>query len=140
MKLKPRLMTYTLALAGVLLAGSAVAGHPEGKGPRHAGAHGPEKHLARLAESLDLSDEQSEEMLIVLQAAEEERRALLKRQMEEARPEVCAQRQATHDQILAILTSEQAEEFEAMMAEHEERSFGRGPRGNFMDFDCGDAG
>lgn len=125
-----------VVLTALLTAGAAVAGHPKsGEGP-HYGRHSAEAHLARLADSLDLNDEQSAELLIVLQASEEERRALHRQIMQQIRPEVCAQREATHAEILSILTPQQAEEFQAMIAEHEQRTFGRGRRGGWSDVNC----
>lgn len=129
----------SLMLAGVLAAASALAGQPKSEGGFHHGRHSAENHAARLAESLDLSDEQAAEVLIVLEAAEEERRGLHQRLMEQIEPELCAQREATHAEILAVLTPEQAAEFEEMIAEHRNRSWGQRPRGGFMDVDC-DAG
>lgn len=137
MNRKTAIFSLALALAGILMTATAMAEHPRpGMDDHHFGRHGAENHLARLAESLNLTDEQSAEVLTVLQAAEEERRALHKQVMDEIGPQLCAQRQATHDQILAILTPEQADQFEQMMDEHDSRSSGRGPRGGMMDYDC----
>jgi Spy/CpxP family protein refolding chaperone len=127
-----------LILSGLLVAGSALAGHPD---PDRMGAHGhfgAEHQLARLERTLDLSDEQSAELLPILQAADAERQALHQRVMEQLKPEICAQMQATREEILTVLTADQADEFDQLMSERKDRVQDRGRRGGMPDFNCDD--
>jgi Spy/CpxP family protein refolding chaperone len=100
-----------LATAALLTAGGAVAGPPNHDGTWRMGPPGPEQRLARLAQGLDLSPEQSRQMLEILQAAEADHQAVRTRFLEEAGPELCAIRQNTEADILALLTPEQAAQF-----------------------------
>jgi Spy/CpxP family protein refolding chaperone len=124
----------TLAL--LLAAGTAHAGDPGD----HHGRHGPdlEKRVAHMAVELDLSDEQSQQLLAVLQASAAEREALQAKIDEQFKPEMCALHLATKEQVLEILTAEQAAEMEG----HLDRMSGvadargwRGPKGGPMQ-DC----
>lgn len=122
-----RIIPLALAMSGLLMAGSALAQPPGGGHDWHHRSFGAEEHLAKLDEALDLSDEQSEQLLPILQEAEANRRALHERVMEAHRTEICALMEDTHAQILAVLTAEQAEEFEDLKAERLsrfERRFG----------------
>lgn len=101
-----------LAAAALLNAGGALAGPPDHDGSWRMGPPGPEQRLARLAEGLDLSPEQSRQLLEVLQAAEADHQAIRARFFEEAGPELCAIRQNTEADILALLTPEQAEQLQ----------------------------
>ena len=85
------------------------------------------------AEALDLSDEQSAQLLALLQSAETERQAIHEEVMEQYRPQLCALRNDTDAGILALLTAEQAESYEEMKENRRERR-GFGPGG----LDCDD--
>lgn len=138
MNQKIRLTPIALALSGMLIAGSAMAGEPKGDRSRHHGPGGAEKQLAHMDEELDLSDEQSAELLVVLQAAEAERQALHDRLWEQLKPEICAHMETTHAEIEAVLTPQQAEQFEEMIAERKDRFAGHGRRGGMSNLDCDD--
>ena len=141
----PAIPTAILSLSALLFAASAMAEPPRGNGPGGEWHHGPpgaEQQLSRLDQALDLSDEQSAELLTVLQAADAERQALHERVMAEFRPEICALVQETDADILAVLTPEQAESYRQMQEERRQRQGGGwgGGRGHrFGDLDCADA-
>jgi Spy/CpxP family protein refolding chaperone len=113
-----------LATAALLTAGGALAGPPDHDGSWRMGPPGPEQRLARLAEGLDLSPEQSRQMLQLLQDAEADHRAVRTRFFEEVGPELCAIRQNTEADILALLTPEQVAQFQL----HKEQSQGTSSR------------
>jgi len=123
--LSPR--QYALTLAVLLVSGAALAA-PPGDGPRwrDGARHGPPgaaQQLARLDEALDLSDEQSTQLLALLQSVDAERQALHEQIMEQYQPQLCDLRNETESAILSVLTADQAEAFEALKAE---RAGGRG--------------
>jgi Spy/CpxP family protein refolding chaperone len=116
--------------AALAFAAGALADPPRGHVPEgnwHHGPPGAEQQLSRLDQALDLSDEQSAELLAVLQAADAERQALHERVMAEFGPEFCALVQDTDADILAVLTPEQAATYQQLKAERQER-LGVGPR------------
>lgn len=133
-----------LSLGALMFAASAMAEPPRGNGPGGEWHHGPpgaEQQLSRLDQALDLSDEQSAELLAVLQAAEAGRQALHERVMAELRPEICTLMQDTDADILAVLTPEQAATWQQMKEERRQRQNGGqdGGRGHrFGDLDCAD--
>jgi len=128
-----------LAVAGLLAAGPALAGQrPDtqaGQRPDPQAWHmppaGAEQQLAHLSEALQLSDEQSLQLLEVLQAARDEREILRARFFEQMQPEICAQMRNTKADILAILTPEQAEQFQLL---EEQRQLHQGERRGFGGF------
>lgn len=126
-----------LVLGAVLVSGAVLAAPPgNGPGQRDGARHGPpgaEQQLAHLDSALDLSDEQSAQVLELLQAAEAERRALQEEIMEQFRPQLCALRNDTDAGILALLTQEQAGNYEALK-ENRRQHRGFGPAG----LDCDD--
>lgn len=128
----------TVIIAGLVSLMFSAATFAQG-GPGHGKRHGKpgvEHHLDRLQRALDLNDEQYMELLVILQSAEEERRAIFEQALEQARPEICAQRDATHAAVLEVLTDEQAEEFEELKAERMERFEEGGRRGGMPDLSC----
>ena len=133
-------LAATLILAGLLTAGAALAQAQRHDQPRNADRpwhHAPrsaEQQLAHLDLALELTDEQSLQLLEVLQVAEAEREALHARAMESFQPEICALRQNTEADILAILTPEQAENLRLLQ---QERAGRRESRHGFMP-DCPD--
>lgn len=135
MKLDIRNTVIGAGLAGLLICSAAIAGAPGHDRGKHHGKFGAEQQLSRMQRALDLSDDQTVELLVILQAAEEERRATFERVMEEVKPEICAQRDMTHSEILEVLTAEQAAEFESHLAERGAR-FEEGGRGGRPELNC----
>jgi Spy/CpxP family protein refolding chaperone len=110
-----------LALAALLTAGSALAGQPDHDGSWRMGPPGAEQQLARLSRELGLDREQARQMLELLQAAEADHEAIRARFFEEAGPEICAIRQNTEAEIMALLTPEQAEQFLRLKEDRQDR-------------------
>ena len=108
--LKP--IVSMLAVASLLAAGSVVA-QQQFNGGRdwHHGPPSVEEKLARISDALDLTDQQSTEMLAILQEQEANREALHQRTMDLMGAEICAQKAQTEEAILAILDPDQAELF-----------------------------
>lgn len=106
-------ITASIAVTLLLCTSTAQAGGRDD----HRGRHGPdlEKRVAHMAVELDLSDEQSEQLLTVLQASLAEREALQEKIDAQFKPELCALHLATREQVRAILTEEQAAELEGRM-------------------------
>jgi Spy/CpxP family protein refolding chaperone len=127
MKRIPRIPVI-LATAALLTAGGALAEPPDRDGAWRVGPPGPEQRLARLAQGLDLSPEQARQMLEVLQEAEVDHQAVRTRFFEEAGPELCAIRQNTEADILALLTPEQAAQFQLHKEEGQGRRSGQRDR------------
>ena len=111
----------TVVAVSALLTSGLVLAQPgdRDRGPR---MHGPEARLAMLTERLDLSDQQAVDMLQLLQTAEASREARHQAYLDDNRAEICAEKAAFHEDILAILDEEQALEFEAMVEQHHERA------------------
>jgi len=107
--------------ATILTTGAALAGPPGDDGPWRMGPPDAEQRLARLSQELGLDREQSRQMLELLQAAEADHEALRARFFEQAGPEICAIRQTTEAEILALLTPEQAELYQLLREENAER-------------------
>jgi Spy/CpxP family protein refolding chaperone len=115
--LKP--VVSVLAIASLLVAGSAFAQYQKSeKGwpdkDWHKGPPSTEEKLARISQALELSDEQSAEMLALLQEQEIARQALHERTMALMGDEICAQKNQAEEAILAILEPEQVELFQQM--------------------------
>lgn len=129
MKTSTPLIPAILATAALFAAGTALA-QPHGpndygpEGIRHGGPPSAERQLAWLHDQLDLSEDQSMELLQRLQARQAANEELRARIIEDMRPEICALRQATDADILEILTPEQAERFLQLQEER------RGKRGD----------
>jgi len=89
-----------------------------------------------MAEALELSDEQSAQLLPILQDAESEKRALHEQALEQINPDICNLMEDTNSRILDVLTPEQAMQFEEMKQglkdRHQQRRGGRG----LADLDC----
>jgi Spy/CpxP family protein refolding chaperone len=106
-----------LVAAAVLTTGAALAGPPGEEGPWRMGPPDAEQRLARLSQELGLDREQSRQMLEVLQAAEADHEAVRARFFAEAGPEICAIRQGTEAEIMALLKPEQIEQYQLLKAE-----------------------
>lgn len=125
------------ALLCLMASGSVLAQKQQGGRDWQGGPPSVEQKLARISEALDLSDEQSVQMLVVLQEQEASRIALHEQSMALLGPEICAQRLETEESILAILTPEQADQF-LEMAEQRRQKAGNRDRGgkNRGGLDC----
>ncbi|MDH3788549.1 MAG: hypothetical protein OES53_08305 [Xanthomonadales bacterium] len=119
-----------LTASGLLAAGSALADKQQGGRDWKQSRPSVEDVLARMSESLDLSDEQSVELLVILQQHAAEKKALHEQSMALLGPEICAQRAAAEEDVLAILTADQQEQFLLLKEERKtratERHAGRG--------------
>ena len=139
--LKP--IVSILAVASLIAAGSTFA-QQQHKGDRdwHKGPPSVEEKLARISDALDLTDQQSTEMLAVLQEQESNREALHQRTMEIMGAEICAQKAQAEEAILAILDAEQAELFLQMKEDRQVRANGptRSRKGHDGPDCFGDAG
>ena len=105
-------MVSIFAIVSLLTAGSVLAQNQ--KGDREDWQNGPptaEEKLARISTALNLSGDQSREMLRLLQDQEDKRAALHEQTMLLMGPEICAQRAANEEAMLAILDAEQTELF-----------------------------
>lgn len=129
-------LALALLLAAPLVYGSASADRTRSNDDGWMqGPPGAAQQLARLDRALDLSDDQAARLLDILQVAEAERAALHARVIEQMQPEICALRNSTESEILAVLTDEQAQEFLAL---HERRHERFEDRHGFAPPDCDD--
>ena len=111
--MKSRLLSSItiLAVSGLLLSSHALAHKNHGNRDVFTGPPSAEEKLARISEALDLSNEQAVQMLVVFQDKESKSRALHEETLLLMGPEICALRSETEEDILSILTPEQAELF-----------------------------
>lgn len=112
-----RLTLITAAALGLALSAGAVANPDEDKAERH------ERHMDRMAERLDLSDAQRDEIDALVRAHMERTQA--------AREQLKQAHEQLRDEMRAVLTPEQAEKLDAMhddmgerMGEHRGRKKG----------------
>jgi hypothetical protein len=123
----------SLIALGIMASGTAVAQNEDGGRDWRQGPPSVEDVLARLSEALDLSDQQSVDLLVVLQGHAAERADLHEQSMALIGPEICAQKASAEEDILAILTPDQVEQFLALKelrkAKATGRKRGKGPRG-----------
>jgi Spy/CpxP family protein refolding chaperone len=117
-----------IATAALLTGGAALAGPPDHDGAWHMGPPSAEDRLAIMNRELDLTAEQSRQMLELLQAAEAEQEAVRARIMDEMGPEMCAIRQNTEEQIIAILSPAQADLFDQLKLNRQSRNNRQGGR------------
>jgi hypothetical protein len=99
--------------------------------------HGPadaETRVAHMTRMLDLSDEQSAELLEIMQAVDRERMALHEQAFQELEPEICTLQLNIAAEIKNILTDDQLALLEAKKSEREKDRFGKSWRG--MQLDC----
>ncbi len=93
--------------------------------------HGPpdaETRVAHLTSALDLSDEQSAELLAFFQTMDQERLALREQMIQEMAPQICALRADTEAELARILSQEQLALMEELKANRQQR--GQGKRHN----------
>lgn len=96
------------------------------QGQHRGGRMSPEMMLQRMAEHLNLSEDQKAKILPLLQAQAEQMKALMRDDSlsrEDRREKMRPIMQATHEKIRALLTPDQQEKFDSM------RRPGRGERG-----------
>jgi Spy/CpxP family protein refolding chaperone len=126
-----------VALASLLAASSAYAEPSRGDRDWQKGPPSVEEKLARISSALDLSDEQSAEMLAILQLQEKNRQYLHDRTMAIMGAEICAQKAQAEEEILSVLNTEQAELFLQMKADRQARGGDRNrSRKGREDLDC----
>jgi hypothetical protein len=123
------------ALAVALLPVSQLQAQPDER--RHRGQPGAEMRVAHLTRALNLSDQQSADLLEVFQAVDEERKALRQQAAQQIKPQICELQQATKDEISRILDEEQLAKLEEIKSGREQKREGRGGRG-MRDVDCSD--
>ena len=104
-------MVSILAIASLLTAGSVLAQNRQSDNDWQKGPPTAEEKLARISAALNLSGDQSQEMLRVLQEQGEKGAALHEQTMMIMGPEICAQRAENEEAILAILDADQTELF-----------------------------
>ena len=104
-------MVSILAIASLLTAGSVLAQNRQSDNDWQKGPPTAEEKLARISAALNLSGDQSQEMLRVLQEQGEKGAALHEQTMMLMGPEICAQRAENEEAILAILDADQTELF-----------------------------
>jgi Spy/CpxP family protein refolding chaperone len=132
-------MVLIVAIASLLSTGSAVAQHHKGDSDWQRSPQSTEEKLARISAALDLSDQQSLDMLAILQQRAESRAAIHEQKMELLGPEVCAQRAETEAAILAILTAEQTELFLQIKEDRQSNPDRKGHAGRRLgELDCPD--
>jgi len=117
MKIRTAKLPVSLAAAALLVSAAAYAGPPDHDGSWRRGPPNAEQRLARMSQELDLDPVQSRQMLRLLQEADADHEAVRARFFEEAGPELCAIRQNTEAEIMALLTPEQAEQFQLLKEE-----------------------
>ena len=132
-----RAITFLL-VGGLMFSGAVLAKNEQGKS-RADGFGGPPsatEKLARLSEMLDLGPEQEAAMLLVLQETEKQRAYLHEQAMNMFGEQICANRADAHQQVLSILTEEQAAVLEEKQQERSARAEERGSRRGGDRLDC----
>ncbi len=106
--------------------------------PDRAGQHGPpdaETRVAHLTRALDLTDQQSAELLEVFQAVDEEREALRQQARLQMKPQICELQLATEAEVSRILDEKQAAKLEDIKA-GQKPARARGDRLGMHELDC----
>jgi len=134
---------FIVTVATLFCTASASAQNGQGNGAEHANGfdrsahHGPadaETRVAHMTLMLDLSDDQSAELLEIMQAVDQERMALHEQAFKDLEPEICALQLNVAAEIRTILTEDQLALLEAKRTEREKDRFGKSWRG--MQLDC----
>lgn len=141
--MKRRFTQPLMALLGVtaaLLMVASTATAQQERGPRgdregHRGPPDAETRVAKMTRMLDLSDEQSAQLLVIMQDVDQERQILHDKTMELMAPEICDLQLRTESEIAGILTEEQWALMEEKKAARAEKGKRRGHRG-MDDLDC----
>jgi len=133
--MKTRLSTAitALAIASLLAAGSAFADNQQRDRDWQKGPPSAEQKLARISDALNLSDEQSAQMLRILQQQELTKRARHDEIMALMGPEICAQRAEAEDAILSILDEEQTALYLETRQQRQERGYRHNRQGRARD-------
>ena len=125
---------FIITAATLLFASAAAAQNSQGDRRAHHGAADAEARVAHMTQLLDLSDDQSAELLEILQAVDQERMALHEQAFQAVEPEICALQLHVAEEIRTILTEDQLAVIEARKSERENDRFGKSWRG--MHLDC----
>jgi Spy/CpxP family protein refolding chaperone len=139
-------MLLTVALSGALTLGMTVAAmaqdttsQPQTPNPsqmqgRHGrGQMGPEQQLARLTQVLGLTSDQQKQILPLLQGQQQLLQALVQDasvSVDNRPAQAKAIREDTHEKIEGLLTNEQRQKFEALMANMNRGGEGGQPSGS----------
>jgi len=143
-----KILTLTCATAGLVAAlltfsTTAVWAQPDDDhrhGDRQRDRPSLEQRIEKLSERLDLTQEQSAQMLEIMQSAETERKALRDLHEEAARQDFCLLRNNLLSEAGEVLTADQSAEFAEILdrlARHRSDRRGHGRRGG-PELDCGD--
>jgi len=81
-----------------------------------------ETRVARLTTALELSDEQSADLLEFFQDLDQERMALREQMIQEMAPQICAHRADTEAELARILNQDQLALMEELKANRQQRS------------------
>ncbi len=84
-----------------------------------------ETRVAHLTTALDLSDEQSADLLEFFQSMDQERRALREQMIQEMAPQICAHRADTEAELARILNQEQLALMEELRANRQQRGMSK---------------
>jgi Spy/CpxP family protein refolding chaperone len=134
---------FIVTAATLFFAASAAAQKGQGNGADHANGfnrnahHGPadaETRIAHMTQMLNLSDDQSAELLEIMQAVDQERMALHEQAYKDLEPEICALQLNVAAEVRTILNEDQLAILEAKRSEREKDRFGKSWRG--MQLDC----
>lgn len=132
----PSLKTLLIvSLATVLISGNVLAQHERGDRGKHHGPPDAETRVAHMTRSLDLTDEQSAEMLQLMQAVDQEREALHQKMMTQMEPEICDLQLRVEADTINLLTDEQLAKYESRKDGHDSKRSEYGGRG-MRNLDC----
>ena len=128
-----------LAIVSLLAAGSALAQNQRGGADWQKGPPSVEEKLARISAALNLTGDQSLEMLEILLAQADKRAAIHEQAMALIGPEICTQQAENEEAILTILDEEQAALFMQMIENRKESAGQNDRRGRIRnELDCSD--
>ena len=118
-----------ISAISLLLTGATAAQHDGGSRGKHHGPRDAETRVAHMTRALELSDEQSAELLEVLQAVDEEREALHQKALQQMEPEICALQLGVQAELERILNDDQLAALETRKSQHEQAGDEKGWRG-----------
>jgi hypothetical protein len=134
--MKHKMTTFlATALALALVPAGQLQAQPDKR--KHHRSPGAEMRVAHLTRALELSDEQSAQLLEVFQAVDQERMALRQQVAQQMKPQFCELKQATEEEISRILDDDQLARLEEIKSERQTDR----PRGGWRedhDLDCSD--
>lgn len=113
-RISPKHMSALAVAALLAISGPALA---------NRSAPSPERMADRMAERLELSDSQRDQIANLIEVEREQRRAL-RAEGERDRSAMRASRQALREEIRAVLTAEQAEQLDEMKSNRKHRRHG----------------